>query len=181
MVYTNSGPQSTCVPLLVELLLFGETGSAQAEVDRLFGELLVIGVRDKGGYRVPPNERADIWWEGWPNDVPPGWAWGQKCPADETYPNCVNGLPYLRDKDSLPTDSVRAHRNAQLDPRYDRAYPGINTSKPRWWPAASGISSFGNLSREQSALLGRVERQIEFGQARRCQLDRLTPLQDRLD
>ena len=24
--------------------------------------------------------------------------WGQKCPADETYPNCVNGLPYLRDK-----------------------------------------------------------------------------------
>ena len=107
--------------------------------------------------------------------------WGQKCPADETYPNCVNGLPYLRDKDSLRTDSVRAHRNAQLDPRYDRAYPGINTSKPRWWPAASGISSFGNLSREQSALLGRVERQIEFGQARRCQLDRLTPLQDRLD
>ena len=51
--------------------------------------------------------------------------WGQKCPADETYPNCVNGLPYLRDKDSLPTDSVQfaAHRNAQLDPRYDRAYP----------------------------------------------------------
>ena len=103
MVYTNSGPQSTCVPLLVELLLLGETGSAQAEVDRLFGELLVIGVRDKGGYRVPPSERADIWWEGWPNDVPPGWAWGQKCPADETYPNCVNGLPYLTDKDSLPT------------------------------------------------------------------------------
>ena len=33
--------------------------------------------------------------------------WGQKCPADETYPNCVNGLPYLRDKDSLPTDSVQ--------------------------------------------------------------------------
>ena len=31
----------------------------------------------------------------------------QKCPADETYPNCVNGLPYLRDKDSLPTDSVQ--------------------------------------------------------------------------
>ena len=28
-------------------------------------------------------------------------------PADETYPNCVNGLPYLRDKDSLPTDSVQ--------------------------------------------------------------------------
>ena len=51
--------------------------------------------------------------------------WGQKCPADEIYPNCVNGLPYLRDKDSLPTDSVQfaAHRNAQLDPRYDRAYP----------------------------------------------------------
>jgi hypothetical protein len=41
------------------------------------------------------------------NDVPLGWAWGQKCPADETYPNCVNGLPYLRDKDSLPTDSVQ--------------------------------------------------------------------------
>ena len=56
--------------------------------------------------------------------------WGQKCPADETYPNCVNGLPYLRDKDSLPTDSVQfaAHRNAQLDPRYDRAYPGISSS-----------------------------------------------------
>ena len=33
--------------------------------------------------------------------------WGQKCPADETYPNCVNGVPYLRDKDSLPTDSVQ--------------------------------------------------------------------------
>jgi hypothetical protein len=47
----------------VELLLLGETGSAQAEVDRLFGELLVIGVRDKGGYRVPPSERADIWLE----------------------------------------------------------------------------------------------------------------------
>ena len=42
-----------------------------------------------------------------PNDLPPGWAWGQKCPADETYPYCVNGLPYLRDKDSLPTDSVQ--------------------------------------------------------------------------
>src|SRR6516164_5812789 len=37
----------------------------------------------------------------------PDGAWGQKCPADETYPNCVNGLPYLRDKDSLPTDSVQ--------------------------------------------------------------------------
>jgi protein-L-isoaspartate O-methyltransferase len=33
------------------------------------------------------------------------------------------------------------------------------------------------LSREQSVLLGPVERQIEFGQARRCQLDRLTALQ----
>ena len=33
--------------------------------------------------------------------------WGQKYPADETYPNCVNGLLYLRDKDSLPTDSVQ--------------------------------------------------------------------------
>jgi hypothetical protein len=31
---------------------------------------------------------------------------GQKCPADETYPNCVSDLRYLRDKDSLPTDSV---------------------------------------------------------------------------
>jgi len=37
----------------------------------------------------------------------PDGAWGQKCPADETYPNCVNGLSYLRDKDSLPTDSVQ--------------------------------------------------------------------------
>jgi len=33
--------------------------------------------------------------------------WGQKCPADEKYPNCVSDLPYLRDKDSLPTDSVQ--------------------------------------------------------------------------
>src|SRR5215467_10335716 len=53
--------------------------------------------------------------------------WGQKCPADETYPNCVNGLPYLRDKDSLPTDSVQfaLTENAQLDPRYDRAIPEV--------------------------------------------------------
>jgi len=27
--------------------------------------------------------------------------------TDETYPNCVSDLRYLRDKDSLPTDSVQ--------------------------------------------------------------------------
>jgi len=65
--------------------------------------------------------------------------WGQKCPADETYPNCVNGLPYLRDKDSLPTDSVQfaLTENAQLDPRYDRAYPGI--SSPRNYRTGCGV------------------------------------------
>ena len=47
--------------------------------------------------------------------------WGQKCPADETYPNCVSDLRYLRDKDSLPTDSVQfaLTETAQLDPRYE--------------------------------------------------------------
>ena len=37
------------------------------------------------------------------------------------------------------------------------------------------------LACKQSVLLGPVERQIEFGQTRRGELDGLPPLQDRLD
>src|SRR6516165_1463749 len=44
-----------------------------------------------------------------------------------------------------------------------------------------GISSFCRLGSEKPVLLGPVERQIEFGQTRRCKLDRLPALQDRLD
>jgi hypothetical protein len=55
--------------------------------------------------------------------------WGQKYPADETYPNCVNGLLYLRDKDSLPTDSVQfaltETRSSILDTT--ETYPGISS------------------------------------------------------
>jgi len=51
----------------------------------------------------------------------PASGWGQKCLADETYPNCVSDLRYFRDKDSLPTDSVQfaLTETAQLDPRYE--------------------------------------------------------------
>ena len=37
------------------------------------------------------------------------------------------------------------------------------------------------LTCEQSALLGPVQRQIDFRQPRRCELDGLPPFQDRLD
>ena len=59
--------------------------------------------------------------------------WGQKCPADETYPNCVSGLPYLRDKDSLPTDSVRFALTETRSSILDTTEPIPSTSPvPDW-------------------------------------------------
>ena len=57
---TNPGPQSTSVPFLAEPLLLGETGAAQAEVERVFGECLVIGVLEIGEGGTPLRERVDI-------------------------------------------------------------------------------------------------------------------------
>ena len=45
----------------------------------------------------------------------------------------------------------------------------------------SGVYLSSSLTCQQSALLGPVQRQIEFGQPRRGELDGLPPLQDRLD
>ena len=55
--------------------------------------------------------------------------WGQKCPADETYPNCVSDLRYLRDKDSLPTDSVQfaLTETHSLILDTNRGLPGISS------------------------------------------------------
>src|SRR6266436_2277248 len=38
-----------------------------------------------------------------------------------------------------------------------------------------------SLARQEAALIGPVERQIEFGKTRRCKFDGLPALQDRLD
>src|SRR5207253_2172288 len=46
-----------------------------------------------------------------------------------------------------------------------------------WAPSVAGRSS----ARQEAALLGPIERQIESGKARRSELDRLPAVQDRLD
>ena len=53
--------------------------------------------------------------------------------------------------------------------------------RPRWGRGLGQISGFAVLAGEQFVLLGPVQRQIEFGQPRRGELDGLPTLQDRLD
>src|SRR5215472_14539657 len=90
--------------------------------------------------------------------------WGQKCPADETYPNCVNGLPYLRDKDSLPTDSVQfaltETRSSILD-----TTERLRQSHYRLQQAIAVLSSAGDDSRPSSRVL---DRKIAARLSRRC-------------
>ena len=46
-----------------------------------------------------------------------------------------------------------------------------------WAPSVAGRSS----ARQEAALIGPIERQIEFGKARRSELDGLPAVQDHLD
>src|SRR3984893_3363879 len=46
-----------------------------------------------------------------------------------------------------------------------------------WTHSVEGLSS----ARQEAALIGPVERQIEFGETRRSEFDRLPAVQDRLD
>jgi hypothetical protein len=55
------------------------------------------------------------------------------------------------------------------------------TRQSRWWPRRGDYLRFYGLAGEQSALLGPVERQIEFGETRRGEFDGLPTLQARLD
>ena len=55
------------------------------------------------------------------------------------------------------------------------------TREPRWWPAAWEYLRVGGLACEQSALLRPVQRQVEFAQTRRGELDGLLAFEDRLD
>ena len=73
--------------------------------------------------------------------------WGQKCPADEKYPNCVSDLPYLRDKDSLPTDSVQfaLTETHSLILDTNRGLPGI--SSPANYYTGCGVKN-GKLKSE---------------------------------
>src|SRR5882724_5885269 len=52
--------------------------------------------------------------------------------------------------------------------------------EPKPWPGHTLFEGCSSVS-EQAALIGPVERQIEFGKTRRSEFDGLPPLQDRLD
>src|SRR5436309_9709698 len=56
-----------------------------------------------------------------------------------------------------------------------------NDARPRWGRGLGHISPELRLACEQFVLLRPVQRQIEFGQPGRGELDRLPALQDRLD
>src|SRR5690349_16453582 len=56
-----------------------------------------------------------------------------------------------------------------------------NDTRPRWCRGLGHISPQLRFTCEQVVLLGPAQRQIEFGQPRRGELDGLPALQDRLD
>src|SRR6266567_4401626 len=61
-----------------------------------------------------------------------------------------------------------------------KAQTVCDDARSRWGPLPGGYLS-SSLTCEQSVLLDPVERQIEFGQTRRGELDGLPALQDRFD
>ena len=79
--------------------------------------------------------------------------WGQKCPADETYPNCVNGLPYIRDKDRSANrfGTVCANRKTRSDRATPRPQPDAQLVRlfelfVRLYAAQKGADLEGKLS-----------------------------------
>src|SRR4029077_9788662 len=53
--------------------------------------------------------------------------------------------------------------------------------EPRTWPAWAPSVAGRSSARQEAALIGPIERQIEFGKARRSKLDGLPAVQDHLD